>query len=132
MLSSTAMLKTNIKILLFIVITLLLFGCGKTLPGSKTIESSAAYVCEKIIKPPYSVEVDDSTTIDMGDGLSMTIPGTRTIHYPESYWVKVYYRNENDEICYVVYEVQKDFYTSLQMEQQVYIERYRIANEKEE
>jgi len=126
------MLKINIKVLLFIVVALLLFGCERTLPGSKTIKSSAAYVCEKTVKPPYSVEVDDSTTIDMGDGMTITIPGTRTVHYPESYWVKVYYRNENDEICYVVYEVQKDFFTSLQREQQVYIERYRIANEKEE
>lgn len=126
------MLNTNIKVLFFIAIVLSLFGCERTLPGSKTIKSSAAYVCEKTIKPPYSVEVDDSTTVDFGEGVSITIPGTRTVHYPESYWVKVYYRNENDEICYVVYEVQKDFYTSLQMEQQVYIERFRITNEKEE
>lgn len=95
------------KALLFIVIALSLFGCERTLPGSKTITSSAAYVCEKIVKPPYSIEVDDSTTIDIGNGLSITIPGTRTVHYPESYWVKVYYRNEEDKVCHVVYEVKK-------------------------
>lgn len=121
----------NTRIYIFVLFVLfVLCSCDNRLPGSKTMVSAPAYIEIKTIKPPYSIEVDDSTTIDMGDGFCITIPGTRTVEYPESYWITVYYINENDKKYEVTYEVTKKIFDSLEINQQVHIDRYKINSDK--
>lgn len=118
------------RILPIILLCFFLFGCERFLPGSKKIKSASAYVVQKNIKPSYSVEFDDSTSIYIDEGFEIKIPGTKTVKYPETYYITVYYRNEDDKKCEVIYKVEKPFFDSLHIEDQVYIDLSGIRNEK--
>lgn len=106
------------RIFAIVLIVLCLFACERTLPGSPD-KTAIGVVISKIYTASYSRVVEDNTTIDMGDGMLITIPGTRTVYYPAQFTIWAEFQDSTGEKKKGSFPVAEDLYNSVELQDEV-------------
>ncbi len=107
-------MKKVITIILLAILLLLcvLCSCERTLPNSN-LKEAIGYMESKSYYPSYVTQEDNSSTIMVGE-VPVTLYSTIDVFHPERYVVKVFYRNEKDELCFIEIDVVESFYNNVQ------------------